>query len=84
MIKLALRIREPVCCKKNVPDTEQDQENIEFQRVIVSVFPFNCVANCVKGEVAGPFKTRPDGSNCDPWQLQVKRSFAKDQLFVQP
>lgn len=82
MIKLALRIREPVCCKKNVPDT--DQENFEFQRVIVSVFPFNCVANCVNGEVAGPFKTRPDGSNWDPWQLQVKRLFPKVQLVVQP
>ena len=82
--KPALKSSEPVCRRKRGAETDKKMKNLEFHFVMVSVFPFFCVAYCVNGEVAGPFKTRPDGSNCDPWQLQIKRSIAKDQLFVQP
>lgn len=42
------------------------------------------MAYWVKGALAGPLSTAPDGSKTDPWQVQVKRLFEKRQLLKQP
>ncbi len=41
------------------------------QPLIVRTPPASADGNCRKGALAGPRTTRPDGSNCDPWQGHV-------------